>query len=110
MLITILYQNFTGIKKDVEFESKIDFDKEKALEFILKRRSIFPKDYVVGEKVSDDELKVILEAANWAPTHQKNEPWRFSILTSSDGIEKYFDFLQEWYDEHADNSRPCLGS
>ena len=55
---------------------KDNFDKNKALQFILERRSIFPKEYIPDGKVSDDELNIILEAGNWAPTHNKNEPWR----------------------------------
>ena len=43
---------------------------------------------------------MILEAANWAPTHQKNEPWRYSILCSPHEIEKYLDFLDNWYEKN----------
>jgi len=51
---------------------------------------------IAGAKVSNEELKIILEAGNWAPTHHRNEPWRYSILSSSEAIENYFEFLQQW--------------
>ena len=41
---------------------------------IKTRRTITPKDFN-GEKLNQKELEVILEAANWAPTHKKTEPW-----------------------------------
>ena len=39
-----------------------------------------PKEYILGATISDEEIDMILEAANWAPTHQKMEPWRYSII------------------------------
>ena len=32
-------------------------------------------------------LEQMLEAANWAPTHGKTEPWRFVVL-SEDGLQE----------------------
>lgn len=58
-----------------------------------------PKEFT-GEKLCESKLAKILEAANWAPTHQKNEPWRYVILESSEAILAYFDFLSDWYDSH----------
>ncbi|EFJ51386.1 hypothetical protein VOLCADRAFT_87619 [Volvox carteri f. nagariensis] len=49
------------------------------LALIKKRRSIFPKDYD-GLQVPREELEMLLEAANWAPTHGQTEPWRFVVL------------------------------
>ena len=31
-----------------------------------------PKEYTIGGKLSEDEIDLILKAANWAPTHQKS--------------------------------------
>ena len=50
------------------------------LDLIVERRTIMPKEFISGSQISEEELNMILEAANWAPTHQKNEPWRYSIL------------------------------
>ena len=30
--------------------------------------------------IKEEELKKILEVANWAPTHKKTEPWRFKVF------------------------------
>lgn len=48
---------------------------EEALALIKKRRAIFPKDYN-GQKVTKAEIRQMLEAARWAPTHGLTEPWR----------------------------------
>ena len=65
-----------------------------------------PKEFIAGGQISDDELNMILEAANWAPTHQKNEPWRYSILSSASEIEKYLDFLDNWYEKQQSDISP----
>ena len=31
------------------------------------------------------------------------EPWRYSIIKGSQNIEQYFDFIDHWYQEHADD-------
>ncbi|PZD76974.1 nitroreductase [Mesonia sp. K7] len=49
---------------------------------IKKRRSIFPVQYDKGVKVEDVIIHKMLEAANWAPTHKKTEPWRFYVVKS----------------------------
>ena len=65
---------------------------------IKKRRSIFPNTYT-GEQIPDDIILQILEAANWAPTHKKTEPWRFKILQNH-GREKLANFMADWYEEY----------
>ncbi len=35
---------------------------------------IFPKDYVKGAVVGDEEVVLLLEVANWAPTHVRKPP------------------------------------
>jgi hypothetical protein len=46
---------------------------------IQSRRSIFPKS-MTGAPVSRDSILAMLQAANWAPTHGRTEPWRFVVL------------------------------
>ena len=48
-------------------------------DLIKKRRSVFPAQYN-DESIAKSEIEKILEAANWAPTHKKTEPWRFKVL------------------------------
>ena len=46
---------------------------------IRNRRSVFPVQYN-GKPVSKMDIEKVLEAANWAPTHKKTEPWRFRVM------------------------------
>ena len=66
------------------------------LSLIKSRRSVFPKDYT-GERVPESVIKELLEAANWAPTHGKTEPWRFVIFSSQEAISN----LYELFNQHA---------
>ncbi len=66
-------------------------------DLIKNRRSVFPAQYIDKPIVKEDILKV-LEAANWAPTHKKTEPWRFKVLQGS-SQEKLGTFLSKKYIE-----------
>ena len=46
---------------------------------IANRRSIFPIQFS-GKEVTNSQLHEIFEAANWAPTHRRTEPWRFKVF------------------------------
>ena len=35
---------------------------------------------------SDEDLSYLLEAANWAPTHHKTEPWRYVAISGSQNM------------------------
>lgn len=59
------------------------------IDHIKARRSIFPKDYS-GEDVPREALEKALEAATWAPTHGKTEPWRFVVL-GREGVRTLMD-------------------
>ncbi len=54
---------------------------EDSIRWIESRRSVFPKEFE-NEKVSEAEVKLLLEAAKWAPTHKLTEPWRFTVISS----------------------------
>lgn len=69
---------------------------------IKERRSIMPKD-LNGEKLTKEQVEILLEAANWAPTHQKCEPWRFTVISGGDKISDYLDFLDNWYKDNKEN-------
>ncbi len=66
-------------------------------DLIKKRRSVFPPQYN-GSPVAKEDILKILEAANWAPTHKKTEPWRFKVLTG-ESKEKLGLFLSYKYME-----------
>ena len=50
---------------------------DETLKLILSRRSIFTKQFIEGGEVSDQDLEMILEAANWAPTHARHNGLKY---------------------------------
>lgn len=48
-------------------------------DLIKNRRAVFPAQYN-GKPIEKKVIERVLEAANWAPTHKKTEPWRFTVL------------------------------
>lgn len=48
-------------------------------ELIKTRRSVFPAQFS-DRAIKESDIEIILEAANWAPSHKKTEPWRFKIM------------------------------
>jgi|TARA_B110000444_G_scaffold250220_1_gene276288 nitroreductase len=64
---------------------------------IKNRRSIMPNLYNESP-INEKELNKILEAANWAPTHRKTEPWRFKVFKKN-SKQKLGDFLAGKYQE-----------
>nr|WP_297919680.1 nitroreductase [uncultured Allomuricauda sp.] len=66
-------------------------------ELIQKRRSVFPPQYN-DKPIQREAIKKILEAANWAPTHKKTEPWRFKVLQGEKRKELGV-FLSQKYQE-----------
>ena len=73
------------------------------LENILNRRTIFPKDCKENQVLKKTELETILEAANWAPTHNKTEPWRYIVFQGPSAISSYLDFLEDYYQSIEEN-------
>ncbi|WP_343487349.1 nitroreductase [Allomuricauda sp. d1] len=64
-------------------------------DLIRNRRSVFPAQYN-DKPIAKKDVEKILEAANWAPTHKKTEPWRFTVLTG-EAKEKLGLFLSYKY-------------
>ena len=64
---------------------------------IRNRRSVFPPQYN-GTPIRRETLERILQAANWAPTHKRTEPWRFYVMQGKKK-EALGRFLQEKYRE-----------
>ncbi len=65
---------------------------------IAERRSVFPPAFS-DEPVSREELELMLEAANWAPTHKLTQPWRFVVLLGQ-AKQRLADFLVQHYKDH----------
>lgn len=70
-------------------------------ETIKNRRAVFPAQYN-DQPITKEEILTILEAANWAPTHKRTEPWRFRVFygTSQVALGK---FMAETYKQTTDN-------
>lgn len=67
-------------------------------DLIKNRRSVFPAQYN-DKPIAKADIQKILEAANWAPTHKKTEPWRFKVLQGG-SKEKLGHFLASKYKEN----------
>ena len=74
---------------------------EETLHLIKSRRSVMPKDFS-GESVTRAEVEQFLEAANWAPTHGRTEPWRYVVIQGGAAVSAYLDRVEEWYSEHGE--------
>ena len=70
LLALSFYIFFEKRRKTIDTVDKI----ASTLDVIKSRRTISPKN-LNGKSLSNDELDLILGAANWAPTHKKTEPW-----------------------------------
>lgn len=52
------------------------------LQIIRERRSFGLKD-LRPDPIPREQIELVLEAANWAPTHGKTEPWRFTVYSGA---------------------------
>lgn len=50
-------------------------------EVIRTRRSVFTQQFDPGKPVDDEIIWKMLQNANWAPTHKRTEPWRFTVFS-----------------------------
>jgi nitroreductase len=66
-------------------------------ELIHARRSIFPKSYIPGKEIERETIELLLENANWAPTHKMTEPWRFQVFHSEESRRRLSAYLSEFY-------------
>ena len=64
-------------------------------ELIRKRRTIVPEQFS-ERKVHREQIELMLNNAQWAPTHGNTQPWRFIVFTET-GREKLSDFLSRTY-------------
>ena len=50
---------------------------------IIKNRRSTKPVVMNGKKIPDDQINLLLELADWAPTHGFTEPWRFVVYTTA---------------------------
>ncbi|MDH7445286.1 nitroreductase family protein [Aquimarina sp. 2201CG14-23] len=70
-------------------------DTEYLNQIIRDRRAIYPAQYN-DKPISKSFINVLLENANWAPTHRLTEPWRFKVI-QGDAKSRLGDFLSNTY-------------
>jgi nitroreductase len=49
---------------------------------------------------SEEDIEILLDAANWAPTHHRSEPWRYVVLSGPGPIIQYLEYIDSWYADH----------
>lgn len=64
-------------------------------ELIRERRTIYPEQYST-RKVHKEQVELILNNAQWAPTHGNTQPWRFKVFME-EGRQPLADFLAQTY-------------
>ena len=64
-------------------------------ELIRERRTIYPEQFS-DRKVHKEQIEVILNNAQWAPTHGNTQPWRFKVFME-EGKQTLSDFLSKTY-------------
>lgn len=73
------------------------FDTQEINQLISYRRAIYPVSFS-NERIDDAIVEQLLENANWAPTHARTEPWRFTVF-SDGGLETLANFQAGLYKE-----------
>ncbi len=98
LALLLIFRSFRT-SQDSTSSTKRKATPAQVLELIQTRRSVSPKDYLDAEDdpVTEIELESLLEAANWAPTHERTEPWRFVVIAGMGPITDYLGQLEEWY-------------
>lgn len=71
------------------------FNLSEVNELIRNRRTIYPEQFS-DRKVHKEQIELILNNAQWAPTHGNTQPWRFKVFLE-DGRQKLADFLGKTY-------------
>jgi nitroreductase len=79
-------------------EKKIDVEQINWL--MQNRRSVFVSQFAKGKHIPDEIIMQLLENANWAPTHKKTEPWRFTVF-NGEGLKKFAEFQSALYKKNA---------
>jgi nitroreductase len=64
-------------------------------EIVQKRRTVKPGQ-MNGQIIPEQDIKDIIETANWAPTHGRTEPWRLLVLTG-ENLKKFCEHHAQLY-------------
>lgn len=72
----------------------------KLLDEIARRRAIYP-DRFNAKEITRDEVRLLLEAARYAPTHKLTEPWRFHVIMG-DSKHSLADDIKDYIETHTE--------
>ena len=67
-------------------------------ELIRERRTIYPEQFS-SRKVHREQIEVILNNGQWAPTHGNTQPWRFKVFMGEEHRQDLSQFLGKTYQE-----------
>ena len=65
-------------------------------ELIRERRTIYPEQFS-ARKVHKEQIEVILNNGQWAPTHGNTQPWRFKVFMGEEHRQELSQFLGKTY-------------
>ena len=104
LMLYKLFGRFSTVSPDfdptqLKTNQNTSLSMDTTLHLIKSRRSVFTRD-LSGAEVTRTEVETLLEAANWAPTHHRGEPWRYTVVQGGAGVSEYLDMIEEWYSEH----------
>lgn len=71
---------------------------EQTINDLIKNRRATPPRFLAKTEIPKVSIEQLLENANWAPTHKKTEPWRFSVYSGNSKqllAEQIFSLLNE---------------
>jgi len=71
------------------------FNLSEITELIRERRTIYPEQFS-DRKVHKEQVELMLNNAQWAPTHGNTQPWRFKVFME-EGRTQLSDFLSQTY-------------
>jgi nitroreductase len=71
------------------------FNLSEITDLIRQRRTIFPEQFST-RKVQKEQIELILNNAQWAPTHGNTQPWRFLVF-QDEARERLSQFLGQTY-------------
>ena len=71
------------------------FNLSEISELIKTRRTIYPEQFS-DRKVHKEQIELILNNDQWAPTHGNTQPWRFHVFADQ-GLQTLSSFLGESY-------------
>ncbi|MDO6391586.1 nitroreductase [Pontibacter sp. BT731] len=70
----------------------------------IKNRRTTKPGKMNGQHIPDDQIKQLLELADWAPTHGHTEPWRFKVY-AGDKVQDFCLAHAELYKKHTEEEK-----